>query len=285
MEELTEEEVRAEEAKAVWEGVEPEHPPVEDVEEEEDTEETAEEEQEEAPADPWADVPEAVKNTLQGINSKLQGLDRMDMRLKQAESRLGSMANEFYNAKKAADKVDDAPTKKEMAAAAENQESWDALKEDFPEWADALEAGIKTKTADMDKTITELRGQIQQLSHQPNNEPEIQELKRQIAIMPLATKHPDWEQVKDSAPFQAWLAAQPQNIQHDALANPDPMAAAKVLDLFKKNKPKSDVSKNRKARLEQSQEVRGKAPPKSAAEADMTEAEYRKRLKKELWKD
>ena len=67
--------------------------------------------------------------------------------VKTAEGRVAAMQREFEQARRAQQSVGtgDAPTQGQMAAAAKNPEKWEQLKQDFPEWAGAMEEYVGSK--------------------------------------------------------------------------------------------------------------------------------------------
>ena len=74
----------------------------------------------EAVVDPWEGVNPALKGMFDSMSQTVQALQGADLRLKQAESRIGAITNELHAAKKAAEQVRVAPTAEQMAAAAKS---------------------------------------------------------------------------------------------------------------------------------------------------------------------
>ena len=97
--------------------------------------------------DPWAGVNPTLRKTFDDMTAKVASMSVMEQRLKQTESRIGAMQNKLSAAEKAAQAAPPAPTKEEIEVAAKEKESWETLKEDFPEWAEVVETRFaKTKT-------------------------------------------------------------------------------------------------------------------------------------------
>jgi chromosome segregation ATPase len=222
--------------------------------------------------DPWAGVPTALREQLQQISERITTIDNIDYRLKQTERRLGGIQNEFYAAQKAAKEQKEAPTEQEMKAASKTAEAWAGLKEDFPEWAEAIESKIADVKPDIEKIRADIKADLQQGSG--TNE----DMERRL----VGIAHRDWQDVVKSSDYQAWLQGQPQALQQKALYGQTAEDAIEVLDKFKaaKKKPPDNI----KDRLEKAVDApRGPArkPPKS--EADLTDAELRQQIASEVW--
>ena len=301
MEPLSQEEAssaRAEFAKEIWEGYEPPEQPLA-----KEPDEVQEPEKEPEPAkDPWEGVDPVIKQRFDDLSAKLNDYDSMATRLKQAESRIGSITNQLHEAKKAAEVLkkekEDAPTKAEIDAAAKSDEQWEDLKKEFPEWADAMDKRLAAESAKLEKSlgVKSLQEKIESLekSIQGKNETDItaefkqtvKELNKQI----VSARYPDWETKVRAKEFGEWIASQGADVH--AKANSEKAAdAIYVLDLYEKHtaKPKKsaeEIAKERKQRLSQSETLPAGRPRQSnKSEEDMTDNEYRAKLAADIWKD
>ena len=236
------------------------------------------------PKDIWEGVDPAIKEQFDGMAAKLAGVDSLTERLKQAESRLGAITNEQATAKKEAEKLaaqkKDAPTDKDIEDAATSDEEWEALKEEFPVWAKAIEGKFKAEN----KTVTALQEKLTALESQKGsaggeNVEALQKEVQSVKLMVVAVAHKDWKTVKDQPDFKSFATSTDEN--KALYASKDPLDAIELLDRFKAEKKPSaktaaQIKADREARLKQSQTPSTGTPrqgPKS--DADMTDAEVR----------
>jgi len=239
------------------------------------------------PPDPWEGVNPALRQTIEAMNQRLQIIDNLQTRVKQAESRVGSLQNQITNGKQAARTVDDAPSKADIEAAAKSDKAWEELKEEFPEWGQAIDGRLAAERAEISKKMgLELTEKLNAIKEEiqrsaPGETGNIQEMILDVA-------HDDWREVIRTPEYQTWLAQQPDSIKQ--LTN-SPLAkdAAKVLREFKKTttttqKTAASIAADRKQRLVTSQTPRSRVQPRvQKSDADMTDAEYRRKLEAEIW--
>lgn len=233
--------------------------------------------------DHWEGVPAVLKEQLEGITGQLTTLGSIENRLKQAERRIGSIQNEFHNAKQAAQETKEAPTKEEMAAAAETEEAWEDLKEEYPDWAQAIEAKLAAQSADIKKHLPDVSEIRQSVSGIKDAMITDAALERRL----VGFAHPGWESTVKSKEYTAWLSGQPADIQHKHYNGASADDAVFVLNKFKEfqssKKSPEEIEAARNKRLDQSVMPGGKKkkPPKS--EADLSDQEFRAKLAKEYW--
>ncbi len=231
---------------------------------------------------PVQEADNAFQKTLDDINTRLTMLDTLENRLKQTERRLGSVQNEVFNAKKVAETVKEAPTEAEMATAAKTDKAWNDLKEDFPEWAVAIEAKIAASQIKM-PDVGNLRENLDNVSKTMITGPALE--RRLVSMM-----HPKWEQTILSAEYKNWLATQPANIQTQALNGETADEAVDVLNRFRdfriRSANPSKIASARKDRLESSvaTPTSGKSRP-AKSEADMSTPELRQTIANEVWQE
>ena len=233
-------------------------------------------------ADPWEGVPAALKQTLEALQSKVSAIDTIDNEVKQWSGRLGAFQRELQlqrnAAEQAAKAVNEAPTKQQMAEAAQDDEAWSELKDEFPEWADALEK----RTGKLEKKFSE---QIEILRQQQPQAPDLSALRREYDQKLLTIKHPDWRELVASPEYQEWLNKQPGDVRQKALESTDALECIEVLDRFTAAKsPVMDVVDKRKERLANSVSApSGGSPVRSKSIDDMTPEEYREHVAKQIW--
>lgn len=233
-------------------------------------------------ADPWEGVPAALKQTLEALQSKVSAIDTIGNEVKQWSGRVGAIQRELQlqrnAAEQAAKAVSEAPTKQQMAEAAQDDEAWSELKDEFPEWADALEK----RTGKLEKKFSE---QIESLRQQQPQAPDLSALRREYDQKLLTVKHPSWKQIVTSPEYNEWLNRQPQDVRQKALESTDALECIEVLDQFTAAKsPVKDVVDKRKERLASSVSApSGGRPVRSKSIDDMTPEEYREHVAKQIW--
>jgi len=240
--------------------------------------EAVEPEPEPEAVDPWAGVPTALRSQIEMISGRLNGLGEIENRLKQTEKRLGGIQNDFYNSQKKAAEV---PTATEVAKAAKSSESWENLKTEFPDWADAIEGKIAEANAKTNANLPDietLRAKLDELEN-----------RRQVAPVDEARLvglvHPNFRATIQSAEYQGWLKQQPVELQRQAEYGKTAEEAVDILNRFERSKNKTEtIAASNKQKLEQAVDFpkAPKAPAKKSVE-DMSEAEIRQQIQKELW--
>lgn len=225
----------------------------------------AEAPQQAEPADPLAGLPEEVKAALAKINQLEQANAQLLHHVKTAEGRVAAMQREFQQARQAATTVapEQAPTQGQMAAAVKNPEKWEQLKQDFPEWAGAMEEKLaaelsRFKPQQAGLTPEQVAGYVQQQVAQTKAE-----MTRTIEEARIEGKYENWRETVNTPEFMAWFAQQPQDVRSlaDSTAARD---AIRMLDMFQQAKvrPAAEVKQERGARLAAAATVRpGQTPP------------------------
>ena len=192
------------------------------------------------PEDPYKDLPADVQAKLKAFDAMSGTVSGLEQRLKEATGRIGSLQSEFAKTRKAAG---DAPNQKQIAEAAKDPEKWTALKADFPEWGDGIEAFVDARMAGLKSGLSS--EDLEQLVASKTNE-----LSATFERKLLAVKYPGWETEVNTPDFEAWFKAQAPETQ--ALAASDSgLDAIHMLDLFAehKAKPVAAVKDERKERL------------------------------------
>jgi hypothetical protein len=296
-EETTSEEFTAEDAAAyraqLINGEEPEAEEGVDPEPEEEVEqEVVDEEPENEP-----ELDPKLAAALAGINNRLTTLDNIEYRLKQTEKRVGSVQNAVQNSKKPVE----APDKEEVAAAAQNDEKWNALKTEYPEWADVLDGiegrFLSNKPEPQEKVnVDELRDQVSESLGEKIAETQA-EFDKRVEIRLVDVMRPGWRDVIQNPDkslkedYVNWVSSQDQET-HRAANSDKAEDALKVVDAYSafvaaKKKPvkketPEQITARRKASVKNAEtpQSRGK-PIKTKSEEQMTNEEFRASLKRE----
>ncbi|MDD5526600.1 MAG: hypothetical protein PHE11_04255 [Candidatus Omnitrophica bacterium] len=258
------EKVRSEAEAEIFGGVEPTQEPNEVA-----PPAAKEPEADNAAADPWAGVAPALREQMEGMSQRLSSLDEITNRLKTAEGRVSALQSEL--AKKATQDVKKTPGAAPSAAqvdAAATDAEWEELKEDFPEWANALERRIAATNESVRSLISKEQARM------------TEEVERRI----VSIKHPGYQKTIQDPDFKTWFQAQPAEFQKlansmkadDAITVLDGYAAAR-------GKGPSRIQ-DRKKRLQEAATIpKGSQQAPIKSEADMTEAELRKKIASEIW--
>lgn len=236
------------------------------------------------PEDPWEGVNPALKRSFDEMSQRVSSLTATELRLKQAESRIGAITNELSAARKAAETTREAPTKEQMAAAAESDEKWENLKKDFPEWAEAFDGRFDRK---LNETVTSLKKDIEELRQQGSSEGKSEiDIALEVEKRLLSFSHPKWKEDIASTDWQQWLAKQPADKQK-LVESQSARDAADLLDAFyeetRGQKSASQVAEERRKRLKTGALPEGRKATPVKSEADMTASELRANIGKEIF--
>lgn len=309
-EELTPEQAKAEREKLTAElwtedgqpskETEPESP--EDDTENETAEPEKEPEKKPEKEDPWAGLNPALRTEFEGLKTKAGLVATLEERLKQAERRIGSITNDLSEAKKAAaettKKEEKAPTKEEIDAAAKSAEEWEALKQEYPDWADAIDARLSEKEKGITKAVTEqieaikksglpvdeIKKQIEEIRQEA-----IQEAQENAKTL-VAIKYPEWIEDVNSEDFKNFMSTASDEIKQRC-GSWKAKDAIFVLDKFYESsgngsgkKTAAEIARERKQRLSKSElPSSGRIRQPVKREDEMTDEEYRKKIAQDTW--
>lgn len=196
-----------------------------------------------APApDPWKDVPEVVRK-------KFEALDALPSQIRNIAGQYGGLNSKIDSliatAKTtAAAKGADAPSDKQVQAAiGGGSEAWKKLKEDYPDWAEPLEAELNAMRAEFKKAgaapvdVNALRTEV--TAGFRNELSSGLDAAEERAFVRL--KHPDWKQTVNTPEFRAWTLeggpSQEQYAQMKALERTDPTKADALVNNWARQHP------------------------------------------------
>ena len=134
-----------------------------------------------------------------------------------------------------------------------SDEQWEAMKEDFPEVAQAIEARFAAMESQYQQQYQKLQGQVEPIQQQAHE----QFIQSQYSI--LEQQHPDWRDTVAKPEFNQWLQRQPSTVQQ-MMGSENAAEAAYLLDNFKLStgaaeQSNANLQQRRKRQLEQSQTV------------------------------
>lgn len=232
-----------------------------------------------APAD-QADAPkgseEEAPSSEQALMDKIAGLESMlgqvTQRLRNAEGHIGGLGSQLKQQVQAAQQVTakggEAPTAGEIRAAQANPEKMDALKRDYPEFADAMESALNERLSALEQRLA---AQPQQVQQPGVSAEEIARLRSEMAV---EIRHPGWQDRVQTPEFVGWLQRQPREVQMLA-ASDSPQDAVRLLDLH--GEATSSITSQRTQRLASAAAIpsgRSGSNTRAKAVEDMTPQEY-----------
>lgn len=215
------------------------------------------------------------------ISARLKALEAENERLKHSEAsqrgRLGAYQRQINSLQSKLQETQNTPgndtksdeQKRQEAADAAGVKDWEALKEDFPEVAKALDARLESekrqieadrqRQAQLERQIAELQSAVQPIQQQA------QETYLKTQVDALTARHPDWREVVSAPAFAEWLNQQPDSLRRLSDSN-DAAEAAALMDLYKSQTgvttAESNSADKRQERLASAQSVprRGATP-------------------------
>lgn len=220
--------------------------------------------------DPLKELTEKIaklEGQVRNVNGHIGGLNHGQQQLREMMTAAGT----------AAAKVKEAPTQAQVAEAMTNPAEWDALREDFPEWATATEKLL-------DARLSGLQQKAPAIDPAAIDRIVEERVAKQAATVRLevidshldAIIDGDWNATVKTEQFGKWLDAQPDDVK--ALAESSRLTdAAKMLRLFDKSRSSNQTQQiidQRKAKLDGATTVKsGMRTTKSKAPDDMTPQE------------
>lgn len=175
-----------------------------------------------------------------------------------AEGRMAAMQQEANQARQAA--TQEAPSQTAIVSAAKNPEKWEQLKQDFPEWAGAMEEFVASKIGNQQQGLTpqQVAGYVQQQVAQTKAE-----MGRLMEEARIEGKYENWRDTVNTTEFAQWFTVQSPNTR--ALADSSTARdAIRMLDMFSSSRSVSatDIKQERGARLAAAATTRtGQTPP------------------------
>ena len=231
------------------------------------------------PSNPWAGVNPALREQFDSIQGKLGVIDQITNRLKTAEGRVSALQSDL--AKRAVERAasNNAPSKAQVVAVKTDAE-WEALKEDFPEWANGTDKRIESRLAALRAEIPDVSALRESLvaEHKQAQATVSETIERRL----VEFKHPGYREIVKTQEFVEFYS----KLDEAGKARGASMKADDaiwLLDTFNESKNKSKASMEREKRLKQAESFRGVHEPPTKSEDDLTEAELRKRLEKQIW--
>jgi hypothetical protein len=230
----------------------------------------------EEPEDPLAGLSDVVRAKLAQIDELATANAQLLHHVKTAEGRVAAMQREFQQARVAQQQVapQEAPSQGQIVSAAKNPEKWEQLKDDFPEWAGAMEEYVASQLGSVQQqgnmlTPEQVAGYVQQQVEQTKSE-----MRQAIEEARVDGKYENWKDVVNTLEFTQWFTV--QSAETRSLANSDSARdAIRMLDMFHETKKRSasDIKQERGQRLAAAASTRpGQTPPPKSLD-DMSSEE------------
>lgn len=224
-----------------------------------------------APAKPvvdeWAGVPSKVKAELDSLRDALSSVTKIPDRLRTVEGHIGGLKTLTEDLKAALaqartaveTKGKETPTTDQVSAAIKDPERWKRLKEDYPDWADAIEPELADIRQQLDKLGKATPPAVDTAALKTEVSADVD--KRILASTQLSEarvrnyayldfKHGlGWEKNINTPDFEAWYAKQPKDVQALS-ASHDVADASKMIGLYEAQQKSASVADERKKRLE-----------------------------------
>jgi hypothetical protein len=176
---------------------------------------------------------EEAPSSERALMDKIAGLESMltqvTTRLRNAEGHIGGLGSQLKQQVQAAQQVaakgGEAPSVQAIRAASSDPEAMRALKQDYPEFANAMESALNERLQQIEQR---LETQPAPAMQQPSvSQQDIQQLRSELAV---EVRHPGWQGRVQTPEFVGWLQRQPREVQMLA-ASESPQDAIRLLDL------------------------------------------------------
>lgn len=167
--------------------------------------------------DPWEGVAPIVKQEFERVRATANQVGSAQRHIKVLEDQIAQLKSAGEAAKAAAPGVA-APTAGQIQSAATSGEKWKAIKEDFPEWAEAMEERLAAQAATKPHDpvdVEKLRKEWQEGTQaQVAGAIDVAEERAFVRF-----KYPAWKQVVNTPAFQTWMQTQAPEVQALAKSN------------------------------------------------------------------
>lgn len=132
----------------------------------------------------------------------------------------------------------------------ETSSEWEAVKEDYPDIADAFDAKQNATNAKYERIINELKGEIAPIKQQAEQQ------SVDMQINQLTSAHQDWQEIVATSDYHEWLNTQPAQVQ-SMMSSQEASDNIFLLNTYKASMPSSsqNVQQRRQRQLQQAQTV------------------------------
>jgi len=205
-----------------------------------------------------------IKSKFRDIDGKFGGLSQQFTTFK----------TEVAAARTPVQTADEAPSKGQIAAASANSAKWNQLKDDFPEWADAIEERLSSLMPKQEAKPA--KAETPAVEQKPVSDPRVDDMSLQLETMRTKEAHPDLKEIVDSDGWKVFMAGLPAQLQMLASSRKAEDAIF-LLDHYKSSttqKSSTQLAAERQGKLRNAvNPVRGQATPRRSVVSldDMSE--------------
>ena len=203
--------------------------------------------------DEWEGVSPKVKAELESMRGQLA---KVPDRLRNIEGHIGGLTSQLktaLSAKAAVEQSGAAAPSQAQIAQAKTSEKWTQLKEDYPDWAEAMDERLAALPAQAPVDVESLKAKIRSEIEQETGKSLQGVEERAVELAVLRIKDPDWKKKVASPEFAAWHAKQAPEVQALARStNADDALTmiAKFDAATKAAKKAADIQKDKTQRLQ-----------------------------------
>lgn len=218
-----------------------------------------------ADEDPWASVPEQLRNQFNQLQTNYQALEHNHKANNGRVSALTKKLNQYEAGVKANEKANGGQDESSNLPTADDLKgkSFDEVKEEWPEVAAFVEAQVNA----MEQRVSQRIDPLQQ-----RNDSQAQDAYVQTQISMLQQAHPDYQQISGDPAFHNWVSLQGPTV-HAMAQSDEAEANVTLLNLYKaqtrQQAPAPVVpAAPKKKSLSDHAELPRKGPGKAAADPD-----------------
>ena len=211
--------------------------------------------------DPWKDVPPVLRQTLENITTRLGEVDKLGHRFSSFEGRIGKVQKALDAAQAATKAGAPTPTQQDIAVASTTSEKWKRLKEEFPDWADAMDERIAAESAAIARRaqvvdVEAINQGAAKAASERLDALRVSILNEADELACVRRSHPKWKSKVKTDGFKVWLDVQAPEMQ--ALADSrDADDAIRLLDAYDKHAEGEAERLKRQQRLESAIPAKG----------------------------
>lgn len=142
-----------------------------------------------------------------------------------------------------------------------SDDKWNALKEDYPDIAEAMEAQLNGIRSQYETELNSLKQEVQPLKQYQEQTQYDQHFNSQLQA--LESQHPDWQDIVKTDDYAQWLETQPPSVQQ-LMNSTDAQDNIFLLNTFKATRApqapaQNPVTSKRERQLRQAQSIPGRS--------------------------
>lgn len=243
------------------------HAPVDDAEDNEEAQK--ETEAEEVASEPEAKEPDELTK-LKEENQRLQHqFNSVNGRVSAYQRQAEQYKQQLEQRQAQQSQAGDNPKGSGMS-----DEKWEALKEDYPDIAEAMEAQLNGIRSQYEGELSRIKGEVEPLKQYHQQTQHDQHISSQMQA--LESQHPDWREVVRTEDYNQWLQTQPPRIQ-ELMESTDAADNIFLLNTFKATRAPqapavNPVTSKRERQLRQAQTLPSRST--KGGQTDIADDDY-----------